>query len=97
MENMEEKLMQDAARAYEGLQHINAAMTRDNVAIVFDTLQVLQNIHIYLGQIAAEKRKQAEAEKAADIHVVEPEPEEAPAEDEAEETEEEPEAADNDE
>lgn len=81
---MEEKLMQDAARAYEGLQHIDAPMTRNNVAIVFDTLQVLQNIHAFLGELMEEKKKQPQPEaETPDLHAVK----ELPADDQPEEPE----------
>lgn len=81
---MEEKLMQDAARVYEGLQHIDAPMTRNNVAIVFDTLQVLQNIHAFLGELNEEKKKQPQPEaEAPELHAVK----EPPAADRPEEPE----------
>lgn len=53
-----EKLLKDIDRTYTGLQHLDMQPTRNNTAIILDSLQVLEEIYSYLkNEEAAESEK----------------------------------------
>ena len=52
-----ETLAADIDRVYQGIQHLQVAPTKENVAILFDTMSVLEESYKY---------EKARAENAAD-------------------------------
>lgn len=43
-----EPLAADIDRVYQGIQHLQIAPTKDNIAILFDTMNVLEGLYNYV-------------------------------------------------
>ena len=57
---MPEELQKDIDRIYQGLQHMKVEPTKANLAILLDTMQTLENVFNFLGELKVAKSSEPE-------------------------------------
>lgn len=55
---MMDELMKDVERVHDGIQHLQVQPTKTNIAIIFDALNVLENVYQHLSQENQKEEKE---------------------------------------